>query len=346
MLISRFSRAPRIFLAVTLISSLILALGTKSSEACDVCAVYTIEELGELRLGPRIAVSEQFTRFGTIMEESEQVPNPAGQFLDSSITQVVAGWRFTDWIDAQVAIPILHRAWRRRYNGAIQEESRTGLGDISLLGRLRAVSLQNERGLLRISGFGGITVPSGSTSYLAEELDEPENEADFSFERPNHAGTQHSANPAKSSAIHGHDLTFGTGNVNGIIGAEFFGTWDRFLGSADVQYTLYTKGAYRYRFANELSFGTSLGYYLWLENQGAVALQALFGSDAKGQDEQAGQRLSDTAFTYLYAGPGLIGRLGSQFGIEIRGEIPIYRHETSLQIVPDWRMRAAISWKF
>lgn len=319
---------------------------TVPSLACDVCAVYTIEEIGELRLGPRIAVSEQFTRFGTVMDESEQVPNPSGEFLDSSITQVVAGWRFTDWIDAQIALPILHRSWRRRYDGAIQEKSQTGLGDISILGRIRAVSLQNEQGLLRLSGFGGITVPSGSTRYLSEELDENNPEEEFSFSRPSHAGTQHSEDPANSSAIHGHDLAFGTGSVNGIVGAELFGTWERFLASADLQYTMYTKGAYQYRFANELSFGTSLGYYLWLESEGAVALQAMFGGDSKGQDEQSGQRLSDTAFTYLYAGPGLIGRLGSQLGLEILGEIPVVRHETSLQIVPDWRMRVAVSWKF
>jgi hypothetical protein len=319
---------------------------TRSALACDVCAVYTIEELGELRLGPRIAVSEQFTSFGTVMDAGEKVPNPAGEFLDSSITQVVAGWRFTDWIDAQIALPILHRSWRRRFDGAIQEESKTGIGDISILGRIRALSWQNERGLLRLSGFGGITAPTGSTRFLAEELPKNEVEEEFSFERPSHAGAPHSLDPENSSAIHGHDLAFGTGNVNGIIGAEFFGTWDRFLAGANIQYTLYTKGAYQYQFANELSFGTSLGYYLWLENNGAIALQAIFGGDSKGQDTQAGNRLSDTAFTYLYAGPGLIGRIGSQFGLEIQGEIPVVRHETSLQIVPDWRMRAAISWKF
>ena len=338
----------RFFPAKVLVGAfaLLAAFGTTASLACDVCAVYTIEELGELRLGPRIAVSEQFTRFGTLMDESEKAPNPAGEFLDSSITQVVAGWRFADWVDAQIAIPILHRKWRRRFDGGIQEQSRTGLGDISLLGRIRAVSLQNERGLFRLSGFGGITVPSGNTRFLAEELEGDEAEEEFSFERPSHAGTQHSEDPENASGIHGHDLVFGTGNVNGIIGAELFGTWDRFLGSADFQYTLYTKGAYQYRFANELSFGTSLGYYLWLENDGAVALQAIFGGDSKGQDEQAGRKLTDTAFTYLYAGPGLIGRLGSQLGLEILGEIPVYRHETSLQIVPDWRMRLAVSWKF
>ena len=326
--------------------SLAGAFGVKPALACDVCAVYTIEELGELRLGPRIAVSEQFTRFGTIFDAGEKAPNPAGEFLDSSITQVVAGWRFADWIDAQIALPILHRSWRRRYDGAIQEQSKTGIGDLSILGRVRALSLQNERGLLRVSGFGGITTPTGSTRFLAEELQANELEEEFSFERPSHAGESHSLDPENASAIHGHDLAFGTGSVNGIIGAEFFGTWDRFLASADIQYTLYTKGAYQYQFANELSFGTSLGYYLWLENDGAVALQAIFGGDSKGQDTQAGRKLSDTAFTYLYAGPGLIGRIGSRLGLEIQGEIPVVRHETSLQIVPDWRMRAAISWKF
>lgn len=332
--------------ATALLAVLFAVTGVRTASACDVCAVYTVEELGEIRPGPRIGVAEQFTHFGTTLENSEEVPNPNGEFLDSSFTQFALGWRFTDWLDAQVVIPLLHRSWRRNFAGAIQEKSRTGIGDIATLARVRALSLQNERGLLRFSGYGGLTFPSGDSSFLAEELQAEVADSLPPWERPAHAGSKHGASHEDASAIHGHDLTFGTGSVNGIIGAEFFGTWDRFLATANLQYTLYTEGSYDYRFANELIFRGGVGYYLWLSNEGSFAIQGIVSGDTKGQDQQRGETLGDTAATYVFAGPRLLGRWGSSLGIDAGVQIPFIRHETSLQIAPDWRVRAALSWKF
>lgn len=317
-----------------------------AAAACDVCAVYTVEELGEIRHGPRIGIAEQFTHFGTTLEDSQEVPNPNDEFLNSSFTQFALGWRFTDWIDAQLVIPMIHRSWRRNFDGAVQEESRTGIGDIAALARVRAYSAQNERGLLRLSGYGGLTFPSGDTSFLAEELEETGAEIRPPWERPAHAGSGHAPSHEDASAIHGHDLTFGTGSVNGIIGAEFFGSWDRFLASADIQYTLYTEGAHDYQFANELIFRGGIGYYLWLADEGSFAIQGVVSGDTKGQDEQRGETLGDTAATYVFAGPRLLGRWGSSLSLDAGVQIPFIRHETDLQIAPDWRVQAALAWKF
>lgn len=335
--------ARRTLVALLAAHTLIFA-SSESVRACDVCAVYTIEELGELRHGPRIAVAEQYTRFATTMKNGTTVPNPANEFLNSSITQVVGGWRFTDWLDAQISIPVIHRSWRRVFDGGVEEESRTGLGDVAAVTRIRALSAQSERGLLRLSGFGGLTFPSGDSSFLAPEKEEGPAEEMLGY--PAHAGTEHSPQHSPSSAVHGHDLAFGTGSVNGLIGAEAFGTWDRFLGTGNVQYTIYSEGSYQYRFANELSFAAGLGYYLWLENDLALALQGVVSGDTKGKDEQAGTSVEDTALTYLYAGPRLLVRVGSKGGVELQGEIPFVRNETSLQIAPNWRIQAALSWKF
>jgi hypothetical protein len=38
------------------------------------------------------AVGEQFTRFGTLQLDGNEVANPTGQYLNSSITQIVAGY--------------------------------------------------------------------------------------------------------------------------------------------------------------------------------------------------------------------------------------------------------------
>lgn len=311
--------------------------------ACDVCATYTVEELGELRHGPRLGVAEQFTHFGSTFQDSQDVPNIGGEFLNNSITQVALGWRFTDWFDAQLVVPVIHRSWRRNFEDGIQEESRTGLGDISTIGRLRAFSAKNERGLFRLSGYGGLTFPSGDTSALAEEAQEEPNPG---LGRVAHSGDSNAPEHETPSAIHGHDLTFGTGSVGGLIGAEVLATWDRFLVTGNLQYSLYTEGAYDYHFANELSFRGGIGYYLWLADEGSLALQGSVGGFTKGQDSQSGTTLDDTAATYVFAGPRLIGRIDSRFSLDLGVGIPFVRHETSLQIAPDWRIQAAFAWKF
>jgi hypothetical protein len=41
-----------------------------------------------------VAIAEQFTHFGTLQLDGAEVDNPTGQYLDSSITQFVAGYSF------------------------------------------------------------------------------------------------------------------------------------------------------------------------------------------------------------------------------------------------------------
>src|SRR4029078_4126770 len=48
------------------------------------------------------AVSEQFTHFGTLQFECDEVSNPTGQYLDSSITQLVTGYTFNSWFALQM----------------------------------------------------------------------------------------------------------------------------------------------------------------------------------------------------------------------------------------------------
>src|SRR5262245_6146025 len=64
------------------------------ARACDVCAIYTATEQSESRTGPQAGLAVQYTHFGTLEENGHEVPNPAGESLDSVITQVVLAYRF------------------------------------------------------------------------------------------------------------------------------------------------------------------------------------------------------------------------------------------------------------
>jgi hypothetical protein len=60
-----------------------------ASIACDVCAVYLSTEMSESRTGFSLGIAEQFTQFGTVPLDGEEIANPADEHLESSITQLL-----------------------------------------------------------------------------------------------------------------------------------------------------------------------------------------------------------------------------------------------------------------
>jgi hypothetical protein len=61
--------------------------------ACDLCAVYNASAAhGEVEKGFFAGVAEQFTYFGTLQDNGHEIRDPASQKLESSITQVYAGY--------------------------------------------------------------------------------------------------------------------------------------------------------------------------------------------------------------------------------------------------------------
>jgi hypothetical protein len=309
--------------------------------ACDICAIYTAADLGPSRLGFRAGLAEQYTHFGTVLDDSEEVENP-GEQMDSSITQVLLGYNFTPRFGLQLTVPIIYRSYTRLEEGVLQDGSESGFGDLALLGHFVPFEAVGERGLFRANLWGGLKLPSGNPDRLAEELgehEEPEHiESALGFGRPSHDDSE--------SAIHGHDLALGTGSVDGVIGAHVFLSWDRFFWSQSAQYVIRTTGAFDYRYANDLTWTGGPGYFAYLDHGLSVALQATVSGETKGQDTLEGETLDDTAVTYVFAGPTLQLSWGTSLSVELFGDLPFVRHETALQIAPDYRIRGALVWRF
>src|ERR1044072_7714162 len=107
-----------------LLGILLAAAVGATASACDLCGCYTPQieampqgpDLSAFGLTPAasdrrgwlahtyFAVAEQFTHFGTVQIDGSEVANPTGQYLDSSITQVVAGYRFTSRFALQLHV--------------------------------------------------------------------------------------------------------------------------------------------------------------------------------------------------------------------------------------------------
>src|SRR5258708_39891186 len=82
--------------------------------ACDLCAIYSANQArGEIGKGPFAGVAEQFTHFGTTEEDGDKVPNPSGQYLDSSISQLFAGYNFNESSGIQLNVPLIYRSFIR-----------------------------------------------------------------------------------------------------------------------------------------------------------------------------------------------------------------------------------------
>jgi hypothetical protein len=228
---------------------------------------------------------------------------------------------------------------------------------MTILGHVLVHSVVTESSVFRFSLLGGLELPTGDSSFLGEELAEvaaaPSRRhrvAAHTTLVPRHVdpgpGDGGGGAHAEASGVHGHDLALGSGSVDGLVGGEIFWSWKRAFVTGALHYAVRTEGDFSYQFANELTWEGGPGAYVVLEHDYSLALQARLSGETKGQDTQAGTRLDDTAVTNLFVGPRLLLTWGTSLAAEGAVELPVVQHETSLQIVADYRLRAAAIWRF
>ncbi|HSP45689.1 MAG TPA: hypothetical protein VLO30_06825 [Chthoniobacterales bacterium] len=359
------SRMQRFFPHLLLV--LAFAASALAARACDLCGCYTpqIEAMTQAELsasgepmpadGGRgrwlsrvyFAIAEQFTHFGTLQFDGNEVDNPTGQYLDSSVTQLVGGYSFDSRFALQINVPLIYRSFVRPEGFAIDRGTESGLGDVSLLGKFglfhrtagehsslsfddpKSPHFEKHEPDFTASGLliGGMKFPTGGTRRLKEEF----NEVDVPG--------------APQSGIHGHDLTLGTGSYDGIIGAQTSLRYKSFFFQADSQFTLRGDGAHQYNFANDISWSGGPGYYFVRNRQTIVGLQCACSGERKDVDRFRGEPAEDTGITAVFLGPRLIISSG-KLGGELAAELPVSIDNTALQAVPDYRLRASFGFRF
>jgi len=352
--------------------SLASASGLPAS-ACDLCAVYTATQVQQSRTGPRLAVAEQFTHFGTLQDGGAVIENE-GEHLDSAITQLLFGYNINERFGLQLNLPIISRTFTRFTDGGLEHGDESGVGDMLIVGTYSPRPWVWGDGLVRVSLLGGLKLPTGDASRLAEELEEDHaGNADLGLGGgPGRAPPQpqqraaavrdgtiafpaavalHAAGGQHASGIHGHDLALGSGSVDGIVGARLFGNWKRLFASGSVQYFIRSQGSFNYQYANDLLWRLGPGVFLALDETGlgrgyTLGLSAIFSGETKGLDRQSGGKLDDTGSTALYLGPALTFTWGENLQASIAGAIPVMQNNTSIQIVQDYRISGALTWRF
>ena len=336
--------------------SVLILIAPVAARACDLCGCYTpqLEAMPGTQAAPPFpwlrgwygAVGEQFTRFGTVQIDGHEASNPAGQYENSSITQLVAGYQFGARFGLQANLPIIYRDFKRPEGFAIDRGSESGIGDASLL--LKSVLFHYASSGPREFDFEGknpvavehepdftasavvltgIKFPTGATGRLKEEFHE--------IEIPG----------APPSGIHGHDLTLGTGSYDGIFGEQNSLRYKNIFLETNVQFTLRGDGAHQYHFANDLTWSGGPGYYFIRTSKTILGLEFEISGEHKDVDRFRGKPAEDTGITSVFAGPRVVASRGRWSG-EITAEFPLTIDNTALQVVPDFRLRGGIAFHF
>jgi hypothetical protein len=335
---------------------ILISAGGFTSRACDLCGCYTpqLEAMPGMEsmsspsslAGWYAAVSEQFTRFATVQLEGREVANPTGQYENSSITQLVAGYDITNRFALQLNVPIIYREFKRPEGFDIDRGTVSGLGDVSLLLKTVAFHYSSPaRRIFEVEGknptaiehepdftasailLTGIKFPTGDSSRLEEEFHE--------VEIPG----------APESGIHGHDLTLGTGSYDGIFGGQTSLRYKNIFFETNVQFTLRGDGTHQYHFANDLTWSGGPGYYFIRRHDMIIGLQFVASGEHKDVDRFRGEPAEDTGITSVFAGPRIVASRG-RFSAEVAVDLPVKIDNTALQVVPDYRLRGAISFHF
>lgn len=353
-------------LAVT--SAVLMA--SPEARACDVCALYTAVQVeSPIPNAFRLSIAEQFTSLDRLQRDGHYVENSYNQFLKSSVSQVSGQYDLSQSTSLQVVVPVVSRTWRRIQDSEVQRGSDAGIGDITLLTHYVPLNYSEGDLLARLRVFGGVELPTGDAHYLGEESapghhggdegshddggdaegEDSHGDSDEEMEHHNlafkHNGTVHA--PQADNAIHGHDITLGSGSWDFPLGAGLFTQWDKYIWATDAQYTIRTEGAFDYTFANDWTWSTAVGRYLYLEDNAQVALRARLSGQYKGYDTgQGGVRYDDTAFNGTFLGPELTALVTHRWQGILGYDMPISVQNSDLQITPTYRIRAAITYRF
>lgn len=342
-------RASAVLMSLALVASVLC--DAQVGRACDVCAIYTATDMREGRLGAFAGLAEQFTSYNTLQDNGHEVPNPAGERLNSSIMQFIVGYTFKPWLRVQLNLPVIGRAFRRQEAGVVNGDE-TGIGDLSLLAGAVPFSNVTENSVVRWSILGGFKLPSGDSRRLKEEL--PGAQPDHGVPDPFRGRPQprlvkyHLVGDGNGvqSGVHGHDLALGSGSTDVVLGTQLFASWKRAFLTGGVQYVVRTEGDFGYQFNSDLTWNGGPGVFVLLAHSYTLGLQAAVSGESKGKDSLNGVPADDTARTGVYIGPAAAFTWGTSLAADLGVDVSVVQHNAALQIVPDYRLRGAVTWRF
>jgi len=308
-----------------------IALGldvASAALACDTCGLYCPAEssISESARGFTFGLSSQYTRQATLLDRGLETNNPSGEYLNSSMNQLFVGYDLSERFGLQMNVPVLARSFRRVEAGQGVHRSTSGVGDLLFFANATPLRHSFGRAWVQWRVQAGLKLPTGSTQYLEEE----------SFHGHNKPSTS-------QSAIHGRDVTLGSGSFDGIFGTDLSARYKSVYFTANVQYARRGTGAIEYRFGDDFNWRGGPGVRLQRRDL-AVGVQALLSGEAKSEDVLLDVVQTTTGRSAVYLGPLVTvawKRLGGEFGVGV----PLHIEQHGYDVVPDWRLRLGVNWQ-
>jgi hypothetical protein len=319
--------------------------------ACELCAIYSADSAREQRkAGLVLTVSESFIPYRTVLFNDDEVSGSDLDYRDSSITHVVLGYNLSPRFGLSLGLPVVYHNFKRteiRYSLTAppvvrtERSSELGLGDLSLIARCTVIEVAKMKYGFSASILAGIKYPTGDTDRIADEVEQTR-----IFEALLPPGTPHDPLGHSISGVHQHDLSPGSGSVDGIFGLTFRSRWSRLFLNGQFQYYLRTAGESGFTYGDEIMASGGPGLYLLLHEGFTLNLQGNVSYDSMARDEVEGRLSNRTGMTAWYLGPQLGLTVGARFSAVAGIDLPLTITANGLQNVPDYRFHGGLSWRF
>ena len=320
--------------------------------ACDMCSVYAaIQAQGGGSKGFFSGIVEQYTHYSTLQNNGQKVDNIYGQYLDDSVTTVFAGYKLNERLDLQFNVPVIYRSYQRPVgNGtttSLQTGTESGLGDASLIGNFVAYRKIEKDFSINWSVLGGVKFPTGDTIRLSDpEYHTGGGSHGFHATTGTSSAASQTAVQTTNSGVWSHSLALGSGSLDGVVGTSVSARWKRLFFNSGVQYSVTTEGDYSHQYANDLTWQGGPGYYFALKEDYTLSLQAVVSGDDRGNDTFSGVSDGHSAETIVYLGPQISFTWKEKLSVLMAVDVPLSVANDGLQIVPDYKVRAALRWNF
>ncbi len=262
-------------------------------------------------------VAEQFTHFGTLQQDGQRVADD-GQYIDSLVSQIFAGYNFNPRFGLQLNLPVIYRS----FGSDTMSGTESGIGDVLLIGNFVAYQKLEENFNFTWTLLGGVKFPTGDSSRLGEP------DANF------------------PDGIGGHDIALGSGSFDGVVGTGLSARWKRLFLTANMQYAARSEGDFQHQYADDWTWSGGPGAYLALNHKYTLAVQAMVSGESKGMDTFAGMPDEDSAETAVYLGPQINFTWSNRLSAQVGADLPVSIDNSGTQVVPDYRVRAALTWRF
>ncbi|MBI3881219.1 MAG: hypothetical protein HY301_14290 [Verrucomicrobia bacterium] len=329
-------------------ASLIVALWllAAAARACELCAIYSADNARpDAGRGWVATVSEQFTQHHTLQFAGREVHVADPDYLDESMTHLVAGYNFSGRFGLSLNTPFVHRDYKRSafhppFTFVREAGTVSGLGDASLVARFSALRHVEMESAAVLNLLAGVKFPTGDTQHIRNEV--AASRVYDTFFPPGH--TAHDIN--SFSAVHEHMLSPGSGSFDGVFGATLATRWRRCFFNAQFQYYLRTPGEAGFEFGDEVLISGGPGAYLLLRDACTLSLAFNGYYESETRVRIDGRPSDHTGMTAWYVGPQLTLTLGEHFSLNAGADLPLHVGNYGFQAVPDWRAHGGLSWRF